>query len=166
MWEVCVQSLWLLGLSFITDEALGALGNGASTPILCVVRCRCLDWQSLCVEAEIKTAHIPKILLFIFVLMDSRKASRFMGSVSSLLFWPNKILAVLHQSRGQVSITMDEVLQPKQCWRAKGCAMSTGVTESSSFQPIVEGTWICPWLQHMSWTLLLGWTTVEAWRNN
>lgn len=36
-----------------------------------------------------------------------------MGSVSSLLFWPNKILAVQHQPRGQVSITMVEVLQPK-----------------------------------------------------
>lgn len=66
-------------------------------------------------EAEIKTAHIPKILLFIFVLMNSRRASRFIGSVSSLLFWPNKILAVQHQPRGQVPITMDEVLQPKAC---------------------------------------------------
>lgn len=58
-------------------------------------------------EAEIKTAHIPKILLFIFVLMEPRRVSRVMGSVSSLLFWPNKILAVQRQPRGQVPITMD-----------------------------------------------------------
>lgn len=60
-----------------------------------------------------------------------------MDSVSSLLFWPNKILAVQHQPRGQVPI-MNEVLQPKHIEEQRG-TMSTGITKGSSLQPILQG---------------------------